>query len=268
MRNLSGKVALVTGAGSGIGRAIALRLGTAGCSVAVTDLNPDAAHAVALEITEIGGEAIGLKLDVRREEDFTAAVQAIVAKFGGIDLAVNNAANTATTFTARDRDIASMDLSFWDETMHASLRGAMLGCKHVIPEMIRRGGGAIVNTSSMAGLFGFDSMSAYGAAKAAIVQLSRQVATQAGRHEIRCNTIAPGLILTPAAEAAFSQQSLDEFSRDMLVPGFGRPEDVAEVVAFLLSDSSRLITGQVIALDGGASSHGPRQGRGDGLQIG
>jgi len=262
MGALSAKIAFTTGCGSGIGRATAIKIGAAGAKVLVTDINEQSAVAVAKEITDAGGDAIAFRVDVREESHFAAATAFAAKRFGGVDLAFNNAANTGYEFTAQDAGVLSMDLDCWDQTFAASLRGVMLACKHVIPEMLKRGGGAIVNTSSQASITGHDALTAYSSAKAGINQLTRQVATQFGYRNIRCNAVAPGLILTPATRANFPKQALQELTEDMLIPDFGTPEDIADIVLFLLSGNSRLITGQVIGADGGAFYHAPRHGKG------
>ncbi|SFR90287.1 SDR family NAD(P)-dependent oxidoreductase [Sphingomonas jatrophae] len=254
---LEGKVAIVTGAGSGIGRATALLLARAGAAVTVADLDGARAGGVAGEIEAAGGAALGIACDVAREEDVQAMVAATVARFGGLDILHNNAAASSPTLMARDRDIVSMDVAVWDEAFAVNLRGPMLGCKHAIPHMLARGGGAIVNTSSASGLVGDLSRPAYGASKGGLNALTLYVATLHGKQGIRCNAIAPGVMETPALTANVSPQQIDIYRRNHLTPRLGLPEDVAATVLFLVSPAAAFITGQIVSVDGGLLAHHP-----------
>ena len=198
---LTGKVAIVTGAASGIGRATALALAAEGAAVVLADLSGDGAERVAREITDAGGRALAQLTDVGDESSIAAMVEAAVKTFGGLDVLHNNAAATEPTLLSGDLELTSMDVAIWDRTLAINLRGPMLGCKHAIPRMLERGGGVIVNTSSAAALAGDLVRSAYGASKAGLDALTRYVATQYGKRGIRCNSIAPGVIATPALAA-------------------------------------------------------------------
>lgn len=254
---LTGRVAIVTGAASGIGRATAVALAREGASVLIADLDGAGAEAAAEEIREDGGAAQPCAADVGSEESVAAMVSAAVDVFGGLDILHNNAAASDPELMGRDLDLAEMDIDVWDRVMAVNLRGPMLGCKHAIPQLLERGGGAIVNTSSASGLVGDLSRAAYGASKAGLDSLTRYVATQYGKRGIRCNAIAPGVIATPALTANVPAEQIAIYERSHLTPRLGRPEDVAAAVVFLASDDGAFITGQTLSVDGGLLVHHP-----------
>jgi NAD(P)-dependent dehydrogenase (short-subunit alcohol dehydrogenase family) len=254
---LAGRVAIVTGAASGIGRATALALAAEGAAVVVADLVGDGAERVAREIAAAGGRAAAQQTDVADEGSVAAMIEAAVKSFGGLDVLHNNAAATDPALLSGDLELTAMEVAVWDRTLAVNLRGPMLGCKHAIPRMLERGGGSIVNTSSAAGLAGDLVRAAYGASKAGVDSLTRYVATQYGKRGIRCNSIAPGVIATPALAANVPPEQIDAYERSHLTPRLGRPEDIAKVVAFLASDDAAFITGQVISVDGGLLAHHP-----------
>ncbi len=257
MQRLEGKVAIVTGGGSGIGRATCHRLAAEGARVVVVDRDADRGNTVAEEIAAEGREAIAVEADVSSEEDIKGVVQTTVGRFGGIDILHNNAAATDPGTIGIDVGLAEQTVDLWDRTMAVNLRGPMLGCLHAIPVMMERGGGAIVNTASTAGLIGDLQYTAYAASKAGLISLTRMVATQYGRFNIRCNAIAPGVVMTPALMGTLSDDARARRVRHNLVPYIALPEQVAPVVAFLVSDEAAYITGEVIRVDGGALSHAP-----------
>jgi NAD(P)-dependent dehydrogenase (short-subunit alcohol dehydrogenase family) len=257
---LAGRVAIVTGAASGIGRATALALASEGAAVVVADLAGDGAERVAREIEGAGGRAVAQQTDVTDETSVAAMVETAVKSFGGLDVLHNNAAATDPALLAGDLDITAMEIAIWDRTLAVNLRGPMLGCKHAIPRMLERGGGSIVNTSSASGLAGDLVRTAYGASKAGLDALTRYVATQYGKRGIRCNAIAPGVIATPALAANVPRDQIDAYERSHLTPRLGRPEDIAKVVVFLACDDAAFITGQVISVDGGLLAHHPSYG--------
>jgi NAD(P)-dependent dehydrogenase (short-subunit alcohol dehydrogenase family) len=181
-------------------------------------------------------------------------VEAAVKSFGGLDVLHNNAAATEPQLLAGDLELTAMDAAIWDRTLAINLRGPMLGCKHAIPRMLERGGGAIVNTSSASGLTGDLVRAAYGASKAGLDALTRYVATQYGKRGIRCNAIAPGVIATPALAANVPRAQIGASSAPPRTPD-SRPQDIAE--RSLASDDAAFITGQVISVDGGLLAHHP-----------
>jgi NAD(P)-dependent dehydrogenase (short-subunit alcohol dehydrogenase family) len=254
---LDGRVAIVTGAASGIGRATAHALAAAGAAVVVADLAGDGAKRVADEVEAAGGRALAQPVDVADEASVVAMIEAALERFGRLDVLHNNAAATDPALLGGDLELTDMDVSVWDRTLEVNLRGPMLGCKHAIPHMLERGSGAIVNTSSAAGLAGDLVRAAYGASKAGLDSLTRYVATQYGKRGIRCNAIAPGVIETPALAANVPREQIDAYERSHLTPRLGRPEDIARAVVFLASDDAAFITGQVISVDGGLLAHHP-----------
>jgi NAD(P)-dependent dehydrogenase (short-subunit alcohol dehydrogenase family) len=256
-RRLDGTVAVVTGGGSGGGRATVLRLVEEGAAVVVADVDRSRAEAVAAEVVDAGGEALAQVADVAEETEIAAMVDATIARFGRIDVLHNNAADLSPAAMAADRDLIDLDAEAWDRCLRVNLRGPALCCKHVLPHMVAAGRGVIVNTASTAALQGDVQRTAYGAAKAGLLVLTRNVASTYGHHGIRCNAISPGLMLSPIARASLSAEQLAEFAAERLLAEPGVPEDMAGLVAFLVSDDARYITGQNIVFDGGTTAHRP-----------
>lgn len=254
---VEGKVAIVTGSGSGIGAATASLLASEGAKVVIADLDEGRAEKVADSIRASGGKAIAQRTDVSREEDVVAMVEAAVETFGRLDVLHNNAAMTATAEHTNDADLLSMSVEYWDRSFAVNLRGAMLGCKHAIPKMIEGGGGSIINTSSNQSLAGDLSQFAYSAAKAGVNALTRSVATTFGRQGIRCNTVSPGIILTEVTRSACPPDVIDAIVASNLVPRGGEPEDLARAVLFFASDESSFITAHLLPVDGGQLGHLP-----------
>jgi NAD(P)-dependent dehydrogenase (short-subunit alcohol dehydrogenase family) len=252
---LDGKAVLVTGGGSGIGRAGALIMASRGAKLAISDLRLEAAEEVAAEICKAGGNAIAIKCDVEFETEIAAAIAATVAAFGRIDVLHNNAALLAPEVIVQDTDILSIPTDIWDRVMAVTLRGPMLGSRYAVQEMRKTGGGSIINTSSIFGLSAHNQQVAYGCAKAGVSQLTQFVATSFGQDNIRCNAVAPSLILTPTARAAVPDALRAAHLSSTLLPFLGEPEDVGHMVAFLASDDARFITGQTIRVDGGMMAH-------------
>jgi NAD(P)-dependent dehydrogenase (short-subunit alcohol dehydrogenase family) len=249
MDRLRGKVAVVVGGGNGIGAASSRRLAAEGARVAVADIDTDAALSVS---DEIGEAAIAVTCDMADEESVGRLFAEATSAFGGIDLLHNVAADLSTDTLGRDTDLLDIDLAVWDRTMHVDVRGYVLAMRQAIPSMLARGGGAIVNTSSGAAFVGERNRPAYGAAKAAINAVSRHVANRWGRQGIRCNVVAPGLILTDTASASMSDLLA---KREAKNPSgrLGDPGDIAAAVAYLLSSDAAFVNGQVISVDGGVT---------------
>jgi NAD(P)-dependent dehydrogenase (short-subunit alcohol dehydrogenase family) len=195
--------------------------------------------------------------DVSDEAHVEAIVAATVREYGRLDILHNNAALTEPVQFAKDQAVADMELDTWERVMAVNLRGVMLGCKHAIPVMRAGGGGAIVNMSSGASKLGDFRLSAYSASKAGLLALTRSVAVQHGRDRIRANTIVPGLILTPAADTNLSPEKRATLERNILLPYFGEPIDVAYLVLFLASDEARYLTAQEFVINGGQTAHPP-----------
>ncbi|WP_026051913.1 SDR family oxidoreductase [Herbaspirillum rubrisubalbicans] len=256
MMPLKGKVAIVTGAGGGIGAACAARLARAGARVVVADIDVAGAERQAAGICAAGGEALPAHADIGEDDSIRALMATTVEAFGGLDILHNNAAATGISNNL-DAPVEFMDIGVWDDTMRINLRGTMLCIKYAIALMRARGGGSIINTSSAAAQRGALGYSAYACAKAGIDALTRYVAAQHGKENIRCNAIAPGLVVSPATSAYFSGPAGAMMLAHHLTPRLGQPDDIAETVLFLASAASAFITGQVINVDGGSLSHQP-----------
>lgn len=254
---LSNKIAIVTGAATGVGKATAKLLAQRGASVVVADINAVDAKAVASDIVASGGRAIAVKVDVTSEDSVRSMVGEIVAEFGGVDILHNNAALQSPGQTAADRDVCNLDIEVWDRAMNVNARGALLCSKHVIPHMLARGGGALIHTASGMALQGDLSMTAYAASKGALITLSKYIAAQYGKQGIRSNVIALGLVQTETA-LAMTNAAIREILLDgHLTPYLGESSHIAEAVAFLASDAAAFITGATIPVDGGFTSHAP-----------
>ena len=257
MGRLDGKVAIVTGGASGIGRATSELFAREGAAVVVADLDEARAKAVVASIEESGGTALAQPVDVAVEASVQSMVQAAVGTFGALHVLFNNAADTSLDAMLRDGMVADMDVATWDHAMAVDLRGAMLGCKHAIPQMVAAGGGSIINTASNQGILGDLSQTAYAAAKAGVIMLTKSVATQYGAAGVRCNAVSPGAVRTPALERACPPEVIAEIATHSVVPRVGEPEDLARAVLFLASDEAAYISGQVLPVDGGQMSHLP-----------
>lgn len=257
---LAGKVAIITGSASGIGAGTAAAFAREGASVVIADVNLRAAEQQAASIAAAGGTALAMAVDLADEASILAMIEATVGKFGGLDVLHNNAADTRTSST-RDLTIEHTDVEVWDRLWQVNLRGAMIATKHAIPRLRARGGGSIINTASGSAFSGMLSNSSYGILKAGIVTLTKYVATQHGKENIRCNAISPGLIVTPSTEDTYAASKAGEIMlKHQLVPRFGRPADIAEMAVYLASDAAGFITGQCFAVDGGLDAHTPIYG--------
>lgn len=253
MGRLAGKVAIVTGGGGGIGSAVARRLVSEGARVAVADIIEESAQRVA---QSLGDAAIAVAFDAASADSVKALVNQTVSHFGKLDILHNNAAMTDPVKSAQDTTAIDIPMAIWQEILDVNLTGYLLGCRYAIPYMIANGGGSIVNTASNSGTAGDLARIAYGSTKGAIITLTRYVATQHGSQNIRCNSIAPGVVLTEALEKTVPGLK-DIIKRHILTPEFGTPEDIAALVAFLASDESRYITGENISISGGGLIHQP-----------
>jgi NAD(P)-dependent dehydrogenase (short-subunit alcohol dehydrogenase family) len=251
-------VALVTGAGSGIGAAVARRLAGDGAVVVVTDVDEGRAMAVAASLVALGGQAHARRLDVADEAAGQRVVQEAADRLGPISVLINNAAATDLSGSGQDADVLTMDVAVWDRTLAVNLRGAMLLCRAVLPGMLAAGRGAIVNTSSGAAAAAEHTRPAYGASKAALEALTRSVATAYGPRGVRCNAVAPGLTLTETVMGPGRglEKLRSVFQRHTPSP-LGSADDVAGVIAFLASDASRYVNGVVLRVDGGLLASQP-----------
>ena len=254
MARLDGKIAIVTGAASGIGKATAERVAAEGAQTVVADLNAGGAGEVAAKIAAAGGAATPVRADLGDIDSVRAMIEAAVTTYGGLDILHNNAAATHLAAT-RDLPVSAADPDVWDETMRVNLRGTMVAIQAAVPHMIARGGGSVINTASGSGLAGDLRNPAYGASKAALISLTRYVATEFGKQGVRCNAISPGFIVIPGKPGRDAVSAT--MPRHALTPRLGRPEDIAALVVFLASDESAFITGQNICADGGMLAHQP-----------
>jgi NAD(P)-dependent dehydrogenase (short-subunit alcohol dehydrogenase family) len=257
MNRVNNKVAIVTGAGSGIGAACAQALAREGAQVVFADINVANASQQANAARSAGYQADAIEVDIGDEASIRRMIEFTVERYGGLDILHNNAADTLLS-RYKDAPLETLDIAVWDELMRINLRGTMLGCKLAIPQMRKRGGGSIINTASGAGHSGMLSNTAYGVSKAGILLLTRYVATQHGKEGIRCNSISPGLILTAATADNYAASGVgDMMLRHHLTPRLGTPEDIAHTVVYLASDEAGFVTGQDFAIDGGLLAHQP-----------
>jgi len=253
MRRLEGKIAIVTGGGGGIGSAVARRIVSEGVKPSNAHVHEDGAMAAAHPLAV---SPLAVQFDAADPASIEAMVQATVDHFGGLDILHNNAAMTDPAKHPLDTTPVDIPIEIWDEIIDINLRGYLLGCKYAIPHMIARGGGSIINTASNSGVAGDLARVAYGASKGGIITLSKYVATQYGKQNIRCNSVSPGVVLTAALEATVPGLK-EVIQRHILTPEFGTPDDIAALVAFLASEESRYITGENISISGGGLSHQP-----------
>ena len=252
---LEGRVALVTGSGSGIGRAIALRFAAEGAAVVVNDLVADAAQRVVEEIEAANGRARAFPADVSDPRQVEAAVRFATRQFGRLDVLVNNAAAVVPG------PVESLSDDDWRRTQSVTLDGVFYGMRAALPVMAAQGAGSIINISSGAAVAGEPGLGAYGAAKAAIVNLTKTAAVENAARGVRINTILPGPIETPALLAAVeATRGRAGWERQIPVGRLGRPEEMAAVALFLASDDASYVHGAAIIADGGvaARTNSPR----------
>jgi len=254
---LQGKVAIVTGAAQSIGREVAGLMAARGATAIVADIDLAGAERAAAAIRETGGKATAIGFDLTQEAQVANAVKSIAAEHGRIDIIHNNAAFQTESQRAKDLDVIHLDTDAWNLAMDVNARGPMLLCKHALPVMIAGGGGSIIHSASGFGLLGETTLTAYGASKAALINLSRFIATQYGKQGIRSNAIAIGFVLGETASQTTPQAVKDVLLAHHLNPELGRPADIAHVVAFLASDEARFINGALIPVDGGFTAHQP-----------
>ena len=247
---LAGKIAVVTGASSGIGRATALKLATNGVKVGLSDINVEGGEETAQMIHEAGGEAIFTRCDVRKEDEVRAMIAATVSAFGGLDIGVNNAGVGGTL-----ANVEALEEATWDFTIDVNLKGVWLCMKYEVPPMLDRGGGAIINVASLAGLLGFRANAVYSASKHGVIGLTRSTALEHAREGIRVNAVAPGFTETPMVTDMIEQAPfMDKFTqKSSPMRRLGTVQEIADAIVFLADDTSSFINGQTISLDGGAS---------------
>lgn len=247
MNRLAGKVAVVTGAGAGIGEATSLAMAREGARLVLADVLPGRVEALAARIADAGGEALSVPVDVTDETAWTELVETVLARFGRIDALFNNAGGGS----GKDGSVVDLDLDEFWRVVRVDLYGTLLGCRHVLPVMARQGAGSVINIASLRAVMGTRGGDAYTAAKGGVLALSRALAVQWAEQGVRVNTLAPGVVLSERVRAMIPPE--DPIYRKMLL-GPAEPSDVAELVVYLASDESRRMTGTVLRLDGGASA--------------
>jgi len=250
---LTDKVALITGSGWGIGRAEAILFAKEGAKVVVNDVDAAAGEETLALIKQEGGQATFVLADVSKSSEAEMLIQSAVKNFGKLDILVNNAG--VGLHREGDCPVAELSEEVWKKTLDTNLNGVFFCCKFAIQEMLKQGGGAIVNTSSTAALFGSNA-NAYSASKGGVVALTRSIAFSYGPKKIRANAICPGFIDTPLLHKILpDQETLQRVIRKFPLRVVGKPDDCAYAALYFASDESAFVTGSVIVVDGGMTSH-------------
>jgi NAD(P)-dependent dehydrogenase (short-subunit alcohol dehydrogenase family) len=248
-RDFEGRVALVTGGASGLGRAASRILAERGAAIVVADRDEAGGAETVAECDALGGEARYIRTDVTVEDDVAAAVAAAVDGWGHLDVAINNAGINGPT-----KPVADYTLDEWNQVMAVNLNGIFLGLRHEIPQMVSQGGGAIVNTSSGAGLVGFAALPAYVASKHAVLGLTKAAAIAYVQQGVRINAVCPGSTRTPLLEGFMAQApGIEEaMAKSAPIGRLARPEEIAEAMVWLCSDAASFVVGHAFSVDGGA----------------
>jgi NAD(P)-dependent dehydrogenase (short-subunit alcohol dehydrogenase family) len=245
---LEGKVAVVTGAAGGIGAATARRMVLEGARVVLVDIVAEALGEVLSDIDSGGNNVATFEADVSDAHSVADMIAFAVATYGRLDILHNNAA--AGSVVGLDSDVVDVDLDIWNQILAVNLRGPMLGCRFAIPEMLKNGSGSIVNTTSVAGLMAEREHVSYGVSKAGLILLTEHVAVRYGRSGIRCNAVAPGVIVTERTRARRDSAWLEGMQKIHHSSRLGEPDDIAQVVTFLASDRSAFVNGATWKVDG------------------
>jgi NAD(P)-dependent dehydrogenase (short-subunit alcohol dehydrogenase family) len=251
---LAGKVCLITGAGSGMGRAAALRFAGEGARVAACDLRAEAVRETVEFIAKAGGKALAVAADVSREADVARVVAETLEKFGALHVLYNNAG----IFPGDDHSVIDTDEKVWDKVLAVNVKGVYLVCKHGIPELLKAGGGSVINIASFVALVGCSvPQDAYTASKGAVVALTKSLAVQFGPKGVRSNAICPGPIETPLLMDWLLKEPAEKAKRLNRIPmgRFGKPEDIVNLALYLASDESSWTNGAALVADGGITSN-------------
>ena len=257
MARLAGKVAIVTGAGSGIGRASALRFAREGARVVLADINPETAASAAAEIVSDGGTALALTVDVAVERQLKEMVDAAIDTYGELHVLFNNACSTDPLMSKKDSDFFTFDAEVFHHRMQTNVLAGVLAARFAMPHMLERGSGCILFTSSSSSLKGEVAQFSYGATKAAVNWYVQTLAATFGKQGIRCNGIVPGVIRTAAMEGWATEEMQQAFMEMQQSPRLGLPEDVAAMATFLASDEAVFANGALYYMDGGINCTTP-----------
>jgi NAD(P)-dependent dehydrogenase (short-subunit alcohol dehydrogenase family) len=255
--SLEGKVAVVTGAAGGIGSATARLMIARGATVVLADYNLDGAKALETELAASGAKVLAVGFDLGEEASIKALISSAIEAFGRIDILHNNAADLSPEASRNDLDIEHMPTDLWERVFRVNVRGTMIACREVLPIMLAAGGGSIINMVSSLALQGHIVQNAYSSSKAAIIQLTRNIAASHGPRGIRANSVAPGLTLTEQVRKVFPEEVRILVEKETLRDQLGEPDDLAELIAFLASPASVNINGQLMVSDGGCTTHVP-----------
>ena len=250
MNGIADGVAIVTGGGSGIGRATATRFASEGAQVVVTDVDVDGGEETVSQIDADGGEATFLEANVTDEDDVKATVETAVDTYGGLDFAFNNAG-----IEGANEPSSQQPRSNWDQVIDVNLTGVFLGIREQLPAMLEDGGGAIVNTASVAGLLGFPNLSPYVASKHGVVGLTKTAAVEFSADGVRVNAVCPGVIETPMVARTREEdpEMMEQTAAATPIGRLGEPEEIASAVVWLCSDDASFVTGESLVVDGGYS---------------
>ena len=250
MNGITDGVAIVTGGGSGIGRATATRFASEGAQVVVTDVDVDGGEETVSQIEADDGEATFLEANVTDEDDVKATVETAVDTYGGLDFAFNNAG-----IEGANESSSQQSRSNWDQVIDINLTGVFLGIREQLPAMLEDGGGAIVNTASVAGLLGFPNLSPYVASKHGVLGLTKTAAVEFSADGVRVNAVCPGVIETPMVARTREEdpEMMEQTAAATPIGRLGEPEEIASAVVWLCSDDASFVTGESLVVDGGYS---------------
>lgn len=248
--DFSGKVAIVTGAGQGIGMVVAEILSRRGAAVAIVDLDRGRAEGVAAGVRKAGGRAMACVIDLASKEQVDGMVKEVVATFGRVDILVNNAGWT------RNQPFLDDTPDYWDRVIDVNYKAQIYTCRAVLEPMIEQGGGAIVNVASDAARVGSPRQIVYAGAKAAVIGFSKGLVTEVSRHNIRVNVVSPSTTDTPLTREALTPEQIERRQKAIPLGRIGRPEDQANAIVFFASDAAAYITGQILSVNGGSSRPG------------